>query len=944
MNRTSILILISVLVFVGINTLFYITIFNQQLEFQTELISQQTKVCANTIEQEGFIFENELNSIPFQNDFTQLFTDEEIKQQGSIHLQRWYTGYSDLINKITVYDNNANVYSLILDYKDNFVSDYYESQRQITLNERDELFKDNGKYLLTIPGFDNAGTVNSNILVDLNFERFVKAIFERYTLEQTLWQTLLTAEGELLATSVEHVMISESDISRIGSNIREESEGAFVHTISIDSIPTRVVSFYYPIRLVKRDLGIIFSMKTDLFLRTIIIKIIFISVLSLILIVLLLYIHFRVIKSKSLQNVKGKFYEDSLKNTIDALPVGLIFIQDQGKIQLINRTAMAILDIPDAGQDLSYEKLGLDKATVSVDDSIYNRTFGEGSLLLIRKEANLKYIYHTEWEDYLGEASTRVVMLIDVSLIESSWNLNKTAHLSRTELLESMGQEISVPLNKLRETISLLNKNEAQKDISSAVEDLKKSCSLLSNLINATMDFACQRVGDAVTEEIPFSLQCEIELALEPFRGNNSQINIITKIRKEVPDDLIGDPFRFRQVIYNLVNNALGLTTEGRILISSELIDHHEGILKIQFHVEDTGSGLSQEKIREIMTDLDLGATQSNMEPDEYKLRLSVAKQHIELLKGQLWLSSPSTISTNPDQPGIKCTFTMELFSGTSVRENLVYKDIRNLKEVGCLVLSQEKDTENTKFAPLQEMGLNLKYLIYRRENLESLFELVKEKLPELHMIFINNSTTQDGFLLADELKRKKISENRIMVLLSSDHQQENYSRSREAGIEYYIEEPYELFRFAEILKNHFPDINQEALKEVPGPVKIDESLKVLLAEDNVFNRKVIQGLFKRLGCEIDQAKNGREAVDIVGGKDYDIIFMDLLMPEMDGIQAVAEIRKSGLTIPIIALTAVEDKETRQRAIDAGFDGYLIKPASEESLRKIILQSSSKSN
>lgn len=936
--------MVSVLVFVAINTVFYFTIFNQQLEFQTELISRQIKVCGNTIEQEGYLFENELNSVPYQNNFTRLFTDEEIKQQGSIHLQQLYTGFDQLINKITVYDNQSNVYSLILDHKDNFVSDYYESQRQVDLNERDVLIQNNEKFILTIPGFNETGEVLSNILVDLNFNRFVKSIFERYALEQTLWQTLVSDDGKVITTSEDQFEIPGTDLVRIGADILEETEGSLVHTITIDSIPTRVVSVYYPVRLVKRNLGIIFSMKTDLFLRSIISKIILISICSLILIILLLYIYFRVIKSKGPLLETGILSENALKKTLEILPVGLIFIRQDGEIYLINRAALNILDITENVQSLSYDKLNLDKATVSVYDSVYNRTFGKGSLLLIRKETNLKHVYQTEQEVELGETNTRMVMLLDVSLFETSKNLDKIAHISRTELLKSMGQEISVPLNKLKETIIELGKNNASEDVSSSVENLHKSCSLLANLINATMDFASQNASNAVTEEIPFSLRGEIDLALENFRGKNSNISIITKIRNEVPDDLVGDPFRLRQVFYNLVNNALELTSEGRILISSEIMELHAGILKIKFQVEDTGNGFPEQKIAEIMKDLDLGEWNTNTESDAYKLRLSLAKQHIEILKGQLWLTSPSSISTSPDQPGMKYTFTLEIFSGSSISENLVFKDVHNPEKISCLLLSQAKIPEEKLFAALRDLGVTFKQLIYRRENLDSLFELVKEKSSDLHMVFIVHSPKEDGFLVAEELKKRGITENQIFILLSSDPRHDNFALSRNTGIEYYIEEPYEPYRLVEILKNHFPGLNPELWNKVPGATKIDKGLEVLLAEDNVFNRKVIQGLFKRLGCEIDQAKNGREAVEMVGKKKYDIIFMDLLMPEMDGLQAVMEIRKSGLKIPIIALTAVEDQESRQNAINAGFDDYLIKPASEESLRKIILRSRSKSD
>ena len=110
MNKEFFLILFSVFLFVAVNTIFYFQILNRQLDFQTELLTRQTQICGNTIEQEGQMFENELNSIPYQNDFTRLFTDEEIKQSGSVNLQKLYTGYSELIDKITVYDNFNNVY------------------------------------------------------------------------------------------------------------------------------------------------------------------------------------------------------------------------------------------------------------------------------------------------------------------------------------------------------------------------------------------------------------------------------------------------------------------------------------------------------------------------------------------------------------------------------------------------------------------------------------------------------------------------------------------------------------------------------------------------------------------------------------------------------------------------------------------------------------------
>jgi CheY-like chemotaxis protein/signal transduction histidine kinase len=678
-------------------------------------------------------------------------------------------------------------------------------------------------------------------------------------------------------------------------------------------------------------------MKTDLFLRSILVKIILISFCSLLLLAVLLYIHFRVIKVKTKRDLDLGFSEDILSRTIDLLPFGMIFIHPGGKIHLLNQAAEEMLDLDRGAGDLSIEDLGLDESSVSMEDSVYRRTFGPGSLLILRRGALLKYIYKMEWEPGLGQTDTRILMLVEVSKIETIRNLERISQMARNDLLDHMKQEISVPLEQLREIITGMSGLKSPGEIQARVESLDKSWSLLANLIDASMDFARQDASSAVTEEIPFCLRSEIDLALEPFRRNNASVSMITKIRNDVPDDLIGDPFRFRQVIGNLVQNALELTNEGRILISSEVIEQRDGHLKLQFHVEDTGEGLSAERIREIMHALDQGEPMAE-DPEGLIRHLTITKQQIDLLNGQLWLTSPSTISSSPDFPGLKCSFTMEASTAVIIRENRVFSEVDRFEKVRLLVLSQEKDMDNEKFGPLAALGIDIKHLIYRPENTESLLELVREKAPGLHMILVAHSSKENGMKVAEEIRRKGLAENQVLIVLSSDHRQENYAICRNEGIDHYLEDPYKLYQFADIFAKHFPAFETGVLEKIPAREEINANLRILLAEDNLFNRKVIQGLFKRLGCEIDQAKNGREAVDLEKNNAYDLIFMDLLMPELDGMQAAMEIRRRGSSVPIIALTAVEDEKTRKAAMKAGFNGYLIKPASEENVRKIILQ------
>lgn len=804
MNRSFFIILISVFLFIGINTIFYISIFNQQLDFQTDLLSRQIHLCGTTIEQGGLSFENELNAIPFDDDFLNLFNDETIRDRGAENLQRLYTRYSELIDKITVFDNENNVYSLILDKRGNFVTDFYQSQEQLVLRERDELIFNEAKYLLSVPDFDENGMVRSNIVVETNLTRYVKSIFDKYKLENTLWQWMVNSEGKLMATSETGLNILPHDLKKVGIDIMEGEEGSMVHSIQIEGSRTRVVSVFYPIHLVKLDLGIIFSIKTDLFLRSIMIKFAIVSLLSLALIGLLLYVYFTVFRVKSESVRRKRVSEVALIKTLDSLPIGIILAKPSGAVRVMNVTAREwlIKDPKQPPEDRTLQELGLEDPAGPVENPLYTRAFGPGHIIKIHCETIIRYLYRRELQTKINEVKTSIIMLVDISEIEKSRNLEKIAQLAKTELIERMRQEIEGPVSQFRESVDLLEHAGLSGKLKDHALTLKKTTELLSNQISSILDFATQDVEKVIMQEIPFSLQEEIELAILPFKSvaARTHSSIITKISNEMPERLVGDPFRLRKILYNLIESSIELTREGRIMVSAEAIEHHDQYLVIQFQIDDTGSGLPGRIIDKFTHHKTLDLSGKGIEENE--LRIAIALQNINLLRGQLWIQSPSAISTDPERPGTKYSFTIEVLEGSG--------------------------------------------------------------------------KTQDH-----------------------------------------------------------PAITPDSLT-IKG--NIDPEISILLAEDNTFNRKLAQNLFKSLGFEIDQAKNGKEAVKMAGEKFYDIIFMDLLMPEMDGLQALTEIRKLGIEVPVVALTAVENPDTRSAAEALGIDGYLIKPATLEKIKEILIR------
>lgn len=849
--------------------------------------------------------------------------------------------YANLINKITVYDSEKNVYGLILDKKNNFVSDYYESQRQVPLQNRDHLFFENGKSYFTIPIFrDNQ--VHSNILIEVDFNRYFQSVFDQYNLENTVWQWLLTGDGDIDTTFIKDLKISSGQLESIGNDILEGNEGSLVHTISLNGKSMKVISVYFPIRIIRKDYGIAFSIKTDLFLQSIYLKTIIITIASLLLLSLILYINFRIINVQTREAKGHAVSEQALFSSINQIPAGIIIINADNTIRLINQSALGLLFLNSEDNFIgeTADKLHLDKQLESYHPA-YNKVFGDGYVITVSKD-NLEHIlYKNDWYSTLDQDEVRFVMLFDITYFEKSRRLETVAQIAKSGLLDNMKQETAVPLSSLREAITNLAKSKAKESIKEEIITINRSVDLLENLIKATLDFSSLEPDKMVVEQVPYKLREEINLAIEPFKNsvNKKNISIITKIRNDVPDKLVGDPFRLRQVFNNLLENALESTDEGRILISAEFVENQLDSIRIKIKVEDTGTGYSGGILDEFFDPVHYSKDYWVGKYGETGLRLAIAKQHIDLMKGSILVGSPSSISTNPKYPGTNCSFFFEVVPDNMFLKNLNFNEIKSFSEIQCLVLNQVNDPDETSYKILEEMGITINHRIYRNSNLESVTKPLQERKSDIQILFIVDKYESDGFILASELFEQDLSKDFYIILASSNYAPGNYIRSKKYLVDLYLVEPFESNDIFEFIKDRFTFIPDIDFQKAPKGIRISSNTSILLAEDNLFNRKLAQSQFKNLGFEIDLAENGNEVLKKVKTKQYDIIFMDLLMPEKDGLQTTEELRNLGHKMPIIALTAVEPEKSKAAAEAVGINDYLIKPASLESIREILLRS-----
>lgn len=237
----------------------------------------------------------------------------------------------------------------------------------------------------------------------------------------------------------------------------------------------------------------------------------------------------------------------------------------------------------------------------------------------------------------------------------------------------------------------------------------------------------------------------------------------------------------------------------------------------------------------------------------------------------------------------------------------------------------------------LERFGLNVVTKIYQDSTMDSVIHHIQMKEGKYQLVILVDKNQLDGFAVAQEMQNKELTSKYPIVLVSSNDKTGNYKTCRKLGIDYYLIEPFETKEVFDVLSEVFPKI--EDRKSFESMLNaLPEELSILLAEDNLINQKVAQSIFKNIGYEIEIAKNGKEAVEMMEQGSYDVVFMDLLMPEMDGYQATSQIRKSGHTLPIIAMSADEDDIIRKAAFAAGMNEYVSKPARVENVKQLLIK------
>lgn len=517
--------------------------------------------------------------------------------------------------------------------------------------------------------------------------------------------------------------------------------------------------------------------------------------------------------------------------------------------------------------------------------------------------------------------------------LESALTRLEDASKTKSEFLANVSHELRTPLNSVLGSSELLLDSPLSREQREMVGVLRDSAESLTHIVNDILDLARVEARRMPLEQIPMRLRDVAGATLRMFtaRAHHRPIELVCHVERDVPDALTGDPVRLRQVLTNLIGNAVKFTEHGEIVLKVERDEDRGPRLALRFSVRDTGIGIPKDRqaaIFEAFTQVDGSSTRKY---GGTGLGLTIANELVGLMDGRLWVES---------EPGRGSTFTFVAWFGRPAGADAASEAPWGTRPLRVLIADGNPSTQQALEEALAIWPVTVHKTSSGHAALAAAEVAMDHQPVELAFVDVNLPGI-NGFEVAARLRAAPFRVPRVVLLLRSRESPLDAERAVSLGALYLVK-PVTSQTLAELLRGAFGADQQHAglLPHLRPPTR---PLRILVADDHEVNQAVVAAVLKKWGHAVASAFDGQEVLDRLASESYDLVLMDLQMPVMDGLDATRRLRlreaaTGGRRVPVIAMTARAMDEDRERCLGAGMDGYLSKPIDQGALFNVLAQ------